>query len=163
MAKYTRVLIDIKRGPMSSTTKPFRPWEVPILREIHGEENLRQITSGEPIAHARTLGMLGEEEFSFDDIPLEYDRLAQFYGMHSEVKISNCERVYGLFEDGKFEQAVRAACAGKKVADVSSKRDKRRVSLDGLRDQADELGIEWTPSMTPADLKTEIDKLVEAA
>lgn len=168
MASYKRVLVQVQRGPMSTTTIAIRPWERPLLEELHGEGAVQVVTEEEANVHAERLGLLNVEPFDIsNDLELEYDRLQTFYGMHPEVKVPIVERCYGKFSEGRFSKAVRQACSASRGAiddaKVEAPRSAKALSLDELRDQADDLGIEWTPAMTEGEIKAEIDKLIKEA
>lgn len=173
-ATYKRALIDVNRGPMSTTHLAVRPWEIPILKEVHGDSAVQIVRGEEQVEHARVLGITTPETIDLSDgaIAAEYDRLCTFYGMHKEVRVTNCERVYGLLEDGKFARAMRAACVRSpdEMADVAADRvldavPSQRVvkTLDELRDEADRLGIEWTPETSARVLSAMIQDEIAGA
>lgn len=116
-----RVLVTINRGITTKT--PVLVWEheIPILEAIHGEGTVMVVEKPaalldegfkanrrmpEITAPSTHLG-LGDV---FDGDPrAEYDRLSALYGMHAELKLTNCEYVYGRFQEGRFAAAVAGA------------------------------------------------------
>lgn len=166
---YKRAMVNVDRGPMSSTTVTVRPWEVPILKEMHGAQNVRVVTGEEEVAHANTLKLLMEEEFDPNEMQSEYSRLCTLYGRHPTIDALVVERVYGIFDDGRFERAVMTSCGqftnGAQAADEISRnvvmQHTAAPTMDDLRTQCEELGIDWQPNMSYRMLKALIDDAVE--
>lgn len=170
MGMYKRVLVAINSGPMSTTAAAVRPWEIPILREVHGAGAVSLVNEPEALEDAKYKGMLDPENFEItvENLQIEYDRLCMYYGMHKEIKASNCERVFGLFDDGKFERAVRKACSG--VAPIAEDNVETcevsvpplpSKSIEELRDDCEALGIEWAPGMSARVLQAMIDDVLD--
>jgi hypothetical protein len=145
---------------MSSTVKTVPPWEIAVLREVHGDGNVNMLREEEAIEHAQRLNIMDDAEI--EDIPTEYERLAVLYGLHRDVKITNVEKVYGPLSDGRFERAVRAACTGDyESAEAEARNTPAPVPIEQLRDQADSLGIDWDPATTPRVLRALIADALE--
>ncbi len=174
MGMYRRILVAIGRGPMSNTVAAFRPWEIPILREVHGGGNAIVVKDEEQLVRAKQMGMMELEEFdpTEENLQIEYDRLCNLYGFHTEVKQFNCERVYGIYEDGKFSAAVRQAC---RVTLVQNSREpiknvepvyvepppKLHKTVEELQSECEELGIEWAPGMSVRVLQALVDDALD--
>lgn len=84
---------------------------------------------------------------SFNGDPREeFDRMQMKYGMHTEVKLSNVEYVYGAFRDGRFTTAL-------------GKADPAKMTMRELRAALDEAGVKFDAKEGKTSL---IAKLVQA-
>lgn len=120
-----RVLVNVKRDQTTSTPRVVWAHEIPILEGIFGEGNapvvdvktLDEGYSAKPtpdlLVHNKTQDVtrrpsesLGIGWVFIDDPRAEYDRLAECYGMHPEVKQPWVENVYGRFQAGTFAQVI---------------------------------------------------------
>lgn len=160
-----RVLALVQRsgnGANVTDRTPTSVWEheVPILEEIHGEGSVTVIEDPDDILDKGIVAdrkqhidyiikcaQLGEE-FSGDPSE-EYQRLVIKYGQHSEVKMSNVEKVYGSFREGAFKRAVMGS------GNSGSAKD----DLAQLRATCDELGIDYKPT----DKRDKLMALIRAA
>ena len=155
---YARV--KIMRSPMEHTAVEVPVYEVPMLIRLHGE------------GVADTMGYFERDsdhhnENSEISTPAgEYARLERKYARPGEP-INLLERVYGLYETGKFETAYEKALHGKppkgketkaslenedkkdafKVADVKKMSDKQIKEL--LRS----MGVSFAPDAKRKDLE----------
>jgi hypothetical protein len=118
---------------------------VAILEEIHGDGNITVIDDVEDIldnsitkdrrqqidyiVKANHIG----EDFAGDPSD-EYQRMVAKYGMHTEVRMTNVEKVYGPYRDGHF----------KKACGVEDQYES--MSVAQLRTLCDELGIAYKAS-----------------
>ena len=96
------VMVTVVRNTMTSIPKIVRAWEVPILEEIHGPD---QVLVG------------GAVEKEIDELPVaadEYDRLVQTYGMNGDTKNPYVQIVYGNGRAGvkALEEAIEASASG---------------------------------------------------
>jgi hypothetical protein len=120
-----RVLVNIRRDQTTETPRVVWQHELPILEEIFGEGNVihvdpSSLDEGYSPRIARELLIYNKEQ---DRVPppsegaalghvfigspaMEYQRLAAAYGMHPEVSMSNVEKVYGRFQDGRFSDVI---------------------------------------------------------
>lgn len=124
--------------------------EIPLLEEIHGEGSVEVIDDNNDlldkeirkdrasqIEHIVKVNRLGEK---FDGDPKEeYDRMAMKYGQHIEVRMSNVEKVYGSFGQGRFTQACGVISY-------------EEMTMAELKKACEELGIEVKPSDKKATL-----------
>lgn len=69
----------------------------------------------------------------------EFERLGMKYGMNMEIPISNCQFVYGRFDEGRFTEA----CGVKEY---------HTMSVTNLRKMLDKLGVEYEPRAPKAAL-----------
>lgn len=67
---------------------------------------LQRIPLGLVLAEHRGIG----DEFHGDEAE-EYSRLQNLYGMHTEIRTTFCEYVYGRFAEGRFSKAVGQSMA----------------------------------------------------
>jgi hypothetical protein len=145
MSKRVLVLVQRAGNGANVTDKtPTVVWEheVPILEEIHGEGAIEVIEDTElildrsitkdrkkQIDHIVKVNHIGDV---FEGDPFEeYQRLAAKYGMHTEVRMSNVEKVYGSYRDGSFAKAC------------GSPDNYEEMALTDLRALCDELGIAY--------------------
>lgn len=149
MSKRVLVLVQRAGNGANVTDKtPTVVWEheVSILEEVHGEGAVSVIADVEDmldnsvtkdrkaiIDHIVKTNRIGEE-FSGDPFE-EYQRLSIKYGMHTEVRLSNVEKVYGSFREGAFTNACGNAGA-----------DYEEMTIGQLRTLCDELGISYKAS-----------------
>lgn len=120
-----RVMVTIRRDQTTSTPRVVWQHEVPILQDIFGEDEVREVDpasldegySAKPSADllpfnkvqdgiprpsvANRLGWV----FT-GDAAAEYERLVTAYGRHHEIPVSFCEHVYGRFSAGRFRELV---------------------------------------------------------
>lgn len=149
MSKRVLALVQRAGNGANVTDKtPVAVWdhEVPILEEIHGEGAVEVINDIEDlldnsvtknrrkviddIISARQLG----EVFAGDPFE-EYQRMGMKYGAHTEVRMSNVEKVYGSFRDGAFTRA----CG-------TQGEEYEEMPVTQLRTLCDELGIAYKAS-----------------
>jgi len=149
MSKRVLALVQRAGNGANVTDKtPTVVWEheVPILEEVHGEGAVEVIDQVNDMLdnavtkdrkaildHIVKTNGIGN---SFDGDPFEeYQRLAVKYGMHTEVRMSNVEKVYGSYRDGAFKRA----CGGDGA-------EYEEMPINQLRDLCDELGIAYKAS-----------------
>lgn len=111
---------------------------LPILQEIHGEENITVIgDSDQPPVD------LNPAE--------EYGRLETLYRLH-ESGVSHVERVYGRFIEKQFVAAVEALNIDA-PADVDNAEDENaKLTVPEIKAKLDELGIEYDAKAKKEDL-----------
>lgn len=101
----TRVFVVIDRGMTDKTAKMIWRHEIPILEAIHGEGTVSEVDPEK--LDPMPMGHYGiGEPFKTNDARDEYARLADVYGAHPEVKMSNVEYAYGRIDEGRFEAAL---------------------------------------------------------
>lgn len=142
-----RVLVLVQRSGNGANVTDKTPTvvyehEVPILEEIHGEGSIEVIEDTDDILDksvtkdrkktidhiVKTAGI--GQDFTGDPFE-EYQRMAAKYGMHTEVRMSNVEKVYGSYRDGGFTKATGTGD------------DYEELTLAQLRTLCDELGIQY--------------------
>lgn len=120
-----RVLVNIMRDQTSSTPRVVWMHEIPILEEIHGEGNVKDVDpstlddgysskpSPELLVHNKKQDPVRPPSecmsigWVFVGNPTsEYERLANVYGRHAEIPTSNVEHVYGRFQEGRFSRLL---------------------------------------------------------
>lgn len=123
-----RVLVEIDRDMTAKTPKVVWQHEIPVVEAIYGEGKVKPLDpksmdegytakispallpwnrKQEPIIRPSDAAGIG---FAFaGDLRAEYDRLVAAYGKLSDENILAVEKVYGRFQDGKFEAIVSCA------------------------------------------------------
>lgn len=123
-----RILVNVKRDPMSVTPCVIWQHEKPILETIFGEGNVDDVDPKtmddgysakvspdmlvhnkrqDPIKRPSEVAGIG---YAFGGDPRsEYERLIGAYGKHADRPMPNVEYVYGRFQEGKFAAMVGAA------------------------------------------------------
>lgn len=123
-----RVLVTIRRDQTATTPRVIWQHELPILEEMFGEGNVAVVEpttldEGYNPRTSRELLIYNKEQdkilppsetanigFVFTGDPqAEFQRLVAAYGMHVEDRVSNAEKVYGRFQDGKFAAVLGTA------------------------------------------------------
>lgn len=97
-----KLKVTVSRSELSSLTKLFAPWELPLLRAVHGEGNVK------------VLGEVDDESPYPTSAASEYQRLTQVYPKFEDergdiqVPIEVC---YGRAEGGRMQlgNTIRAA------------------------------------------------------
>lgn len=116
-----RVLVNIKRDQTATTPRVIWMHEFPILEEIFGEGNVEEIDpskldegysskpSPELLVHNKAQDPIKPPSenmhlgWVFVGNPeTEYERLGMVYGRHAEVPVSNCQHVFGRFQERRF-------------------------------------------------------------
>jgi hypothetical protein len=120
------VMVTVVRNESTKIPKIVRPWEVPILEDIHGAENI-------------LIG--GAVEKEIDELPDaqdEYARLEQAYGMNGDTKNPYVQIVYGNGRAGvkALEEAIEASANGDvEAAQATYAGDKAAKELAEARGQ----------------------------
>jgi hypothetical protein len=96
------VMVTIVRDTMTTIPKIVRPWEVPMLEEIHGQEQVL------------VNGAVEKEIDELPDAQEEFDRLVQTYGTNGDTKNPYVQIVYGNGRAGvkALEEAIEASANG---------------------------------------------------
>lgn len=125
-----RVFVTVNRGMTDSTSVCVFPWEVDILKLVHGDgveevtidkmceikgavrvEKLKQKHSNVAPPSLReqleAMTYVDPEQDPANDPAAEFERLAVKYGMDKEMPMSCVERVYGQFTSGAFESKLK--------------------------------------------------------
>lgn len=113
--------VSIRRDAQTTTPVTIPLYEVPILKQIFGEENV-------------AVGAVASEDWSASSD--EFDRLTRKYG--EEV----VEKVYGTKAAGGLENAIERIAS--KEAPKAKAEEQTGSSKDALIAQAKELGINAT-------------------
>lgn len=92
--KYAKVLIT--RNPMEKIAKTVALHEVPILKDIHGEDAVEVKGT---VSSTRAV----------PEVKDEFQRLQALYGRHHSVNIPYVEHVYGGALSGGLAKALKAA------------------------------------------------------
>jgi hypothetical protein len=120
MIKYQ--VVRIRSNEVTTQENSFPPWEVPILKALHGEAAVTVL----------------DEEVVDRAMPTaedEYKRLADRYSRHKEEGNAVVAQVYGLFEAGieKLEKEMKGAETDEDVPDhaaaAESGKDERLKAL----------------------------------
>lgn len=136
-----KVFMLIQRGITDRTPVCVFPWEQPILEEIHGVnaspitidelcdlqgakvktvkprerevEGKKVMVDEGPTMREQYEAMVevDPESNPLNDPEAEFERLANTYGMHTQIKLANVEKVYGSM--GGFRMAMRDYAKGK--------------------------------------------------
>lgn len=149
MSKRVLVLVQRAGNGANVTDKtPTVVWEheVAILEEVHGEGAVEVVADVDDmldnsvtkdrktiIEHIVKTNRIGEV-FAGDPFE-EYQRLSIKYGMHTEVRMSNVEKVYGSYREGAFTKA----CGG-------DGEEYEEMNINQLRTLCDELGVAYKAS-----------------
>lgn len=170
-----RIFMTIQRGTMDKTAVCVFPWERPILEEIHGGgaevvgiEDMASLKGASKVVTVKlrnpkaelapdlkeqlqAMAQVDRETNPFNNLEEEFNRLAQKYGMHPEVKMPVVEKVYGSLAN--FRVTVRAY-----RADTPPKDDPMYPETDLSDDAGGEEASDLAPSdMTVPQLKTALD------
>jgi hypothetical protein len=178
-----RIFVTVKRGMTDETAVCVFPWEKRLLERIHGgqvedrsidemcelhgpvkiERNRVQIKreGGEkpdvpPNLREQLEAMtrVDPDEDPMNDPAAEYNRLSDKYGMDNEVKLSVVALIYGQFDSGAFEAAMKAASAPapKKAAAQASERPIEKMTINELRANLRQAGIDFDATATKEQL-----------
>ena len=120
-----RILVNIIRDQTASTPRVIWAHEFPLLEDIHGEGNIREVPretidegwtprvdpqslhyNKAQTAVRRPSEALGLDWVFLGDPRTEYDRLGQVYGKHPEIDQLVVEHVYGRFNTGMFARVL---------------------------------------------------------
>lgn len=123
-----RVLVEIDRDMTAKTSKVVWQHEVPIIEAIFGEGKAKLVEAStldegytDKISPAllpwnkkqeavpRPSESLGIGFVFIGDPRMEYDRLAAAYGKLPDENVLAVEKVYGRYQDGRFEMMVAGA------------------------------------------------------
>jgi len=135
-ARFVTAIVD--RGPMEKSPVTVFKHELPVLRAIHGEDNV--IAIGEAKDSKPVTVRLADE----------YARLGGRYGERKEGE-PFVEYVFGRYDTGRFEDACRKIYGkkGKKSPAGPADTDGNgNLTVAELKARLDELGVE-----IPADAK----------
>ena len=170
-----RVQVTIKRGPTDTIGKTVFEHEIPILEEIHGAGNVLRVTETDPdgrkLIRAALRGkgpVVSRENFPDDDLMAdsviemkhfdpaddpreEYNRMVHVYGMHIEQAMPNVEVVFGRYDTGRFEAAVRGAKVRGHRAIADEDIDTMRASE--IRAKLVDMKVEFDPKATALELR----------
>lgn len=171
-----RIFMTIQRGTMDKTAVCVFPWERPILEEIHGGgaqvveiEQMASLKGASKVvtvalknpkaklapdlqAQLEAMSRVERAANPFNNLEEEFNRLAQKYGMHAEVKMPVVEKVFG--SPANFRMIVQAY-----RTDTPPKQDPMYPETDIDDDaQADTEAADLAPSeMTATQLKAALD------
>lgn len=125
-----KVFVTVSRGMTDSTPVCVFPWEVDVLKLVHGDgvEEVSIDKMCEIKGHVRVekqkqkhskvmppnlreqleaMAYVSPEDDPVQDPAAEYDRLAGKYGMDKEFPMPCVERVYGQFTSGAFAAKLK--------------------------------------------------------
>lgn len=120
-----RVLVNIRRDQTTETPRVVWAHEVPILQLLFGDDEVRMVdpkTMDEGYSPTIPADMRPFNKTEDRRLPpsvtagigwvftgdpqAEYERLAQAYGRHREVPVSNVEHIFGRFATGVFSRML---------------------------------------------------------
>lgn len=78
------VMVKVTRSEAAERVSEFRPWEVPILQLIHGDE----------LVHV--VGEVDYDKIPYPDAQAEYERMETKYRAPEGSDASYCRQVYGI-------------------------------------------------------------------
>lgn len=78
------VMVKLTRSEAAERISEFRPWEVPILQLIHGDELVTVV------------GEVDYDKIAYPDAQAEYERLETKYKGPEGSDVSYCRQVYGI-------------------------------------------------------------------
>lgn len=125
-----KVFVTVQRGMTDATPVCVFPWEVDVLRLVHGDqveevsidkmceikghvrvEKQKQkhtkVPPPDTRAQLQAMAYVAPEDDPAQDPAAEYDRLVGKYGMDKEFPMPCVERVYGQFTSGAFTAKLK--------------------------------------------------------
>jgi hypothetical protein len=152
-----RVIATVDKGMTDKPMVCVFPWEIPLLEVIHGDgsvlvQEIDDLTDFGAKAIVQRIKLKHTEEHApdlrqqlinfcnelpdgiepFDDPRSEYDRMANVYGMHPEVKQSIVENVYGRYDSGNFAKMVRSVADAHNAEEVESEGGTGKADPDAV-------------------------------
>lgn len=142
-----RVLVEVTRDLTAKTSKVVFQHEIPLLELIHGEGNVKTLDpstlddgynpkpSPAILPFNKTQDVVPRPSDSVGigfvfagSAEAEYQRLQDVYGKMHEENISCVEKIYGRFQDGRFERVV----GGAQLADLPDQQLRALLESWGL-------------------------------